>query len=99
MPRARSQPQTSLDEHVVEDAELERALEERETLKARAAKARKAYTEADEWAKGMLGRHDLDEAPLRVGRFVVSALELPGRAVAFETSPSRRITIAVRDDG
>jgi hypothetical protein len=93
--RQRAQPQLALDEEVVDDELLEQALEKRERAKNYAAAARKKFAEADETAKGHLGRHELGEKPLRVGRFVIVARELEGRAVSFETSPSRRVSIRV----
>jgi hypothetical protein len=92
-------PQTTIDEKVVENDKLEQALEEREKLKAKAGKARKDYAEADEWAKGLIGELRLDDgAAVRVGRFRVSRTAVAGRSVAFETQPSSRLTISLLDD-
>lgn len=95
---ARPQPQTALDEHVIEDELLEKALEAREGAKANALAARKAYGKAHDAVKGHLERHDLSEGPLRVGRFVVTARELEGRSVAFDVEPSTRVSIRVAKD-
>lgn len=91
-------PQLAIDERVIEDAELEDALERREKAKAKAAAARKAFATVQDEAKGLLGRHELGEAPVRVGRFVVTARALPARSVAFDTDPSTRISIRVAKD-
>jgi hypothetical protein len=92
----RLNPQTSLYEREVENEQLERALEEREKLKARVAKARKSYAEADEWAKGLLGEVQLgDGATVRVGRFLLTRRAVAARSVAFETQPASRLTISL----
>lgn len=98
-PRAVPDPQTSLYEREVENDQLEAALEEREKLKAKAGKATKDYREADEWAKGLVGEIRLDDGDtVRVGRFVLTRTAVAGRAVAFETAPSSRLTIGLLPD-
>jgi hypothetical protein len=89
------QPQTTIDERVVQNDELEQALEQRQTLKVKAGEARKAYTEADEQAKALARELDLADGPVRVGRFVLTEHDVPGRSVAFDTDPSTRLTIRV----
>jgi hypothetical protein len=92
-------PQQALDETLVDDAQLERALEEREKFKGKAAKARKDYAEADELAKGLATALEIsDGQSVRVGRFRLSRRSIPSRAVSFETAPSSRLTIGVIDD-
>jgi len=90
--------QTSLEETVVEDADLESALERREKAKERAAAARKTFTEADDAAKALAREHTLDDGPIRVGRFVLTERHLAGRSVAFDTEPTTRISIRVSGD-
>lgn len=89
---ARVDPQTSLYEVTIENPELEAALEDREKLRQRAAKARSAYAEADEVAKGLAATL-VDDAPVRVGRFVLTRRRVPPRSIAFETEGSTRLTI------
>lgn len=60
-------PQLQLDEKVLHRPELEDLLEERSKLKERLGKARKAYRETDEQAKGTILEMDLSH-PVRIGR-------------------------------
>lgn len=93
-------PQISIAEQVVEDDELEAALEARERAKVAAGAAQKTYREHDETAKAMIRELELEPGALvRCGRFVVATTEVAARAVAFETSPTTRITIAAGDGG
>ena len=93
-----AQPQTAIGEHVVEDAELEAALEAREQAKAAASEARKTFAAADEAAKGRIHELDLGEGRARCGRFVIAERDLPARSVAFDTEASTRVTIRVAKD-
>jgi hypothetical protein len=94
-----AQPQTALDELVVDDELLEKALETRERARLKALDARKAYTKANDAARAHLERHELvADRPLRVGRFVVTLAELGGRHVAFDVDPSERVSIRVAKD-
>jgi len=94
---ARPEPQTALDEVVVDDANIEAALEQRERAKGVASNSRKAYENADAQARGFLQalERQLGEGPVRVGRFVVELKRREARAVAFETDASSRVSIRV----
>jgi hypothetical protein len=95
----RPTPQTSLDETVVEHAELAEALEARERLKDRRSKLNRDYQEADEHAKTLVGQLDLaDGDTVRVGRFRISRTAVAGRTVAFETGERSRLTISMLDE-
>jgi hypothetical protein len=86
--------QLATDERGIENDDLETALEEREKLKAQAGAVAKRYREADERAKGMLAEFQLTDGEVaRCGRFRIAKRAIPGRAVAFETSPTSRIAI------
>lgn len=89
------QPQTALDELVVDDPELEKALEKREAAKAARRTASKAFDEADVVARASLGELEaqLGEGPVRVGRFVLELRESAPKAVSFETEAKTRIAI------
>jgi hypothetical protein len=92
------EPQTSLYETTIENAELEAALEAREVSKAAAGAARKAYTEADEHTKALVEPLDLGNgAPVRVGRFVLTRRPVAARSVSFDTEPTTRLTIRTLD--
>lgn len=91
--------QTALDERVVENAELERALEDREIAKGAAGEARKKFTTLDDLAKGKVNDLNLqDGEAVRIGRFRVAYRKVPAKSVAFETEPSERLTISTPKD-
>ncbi len=82
----KDQPQTSIYEKTIEDTALEQTLENRESLRQAASEARAFFTEADEKAKAAIAGLDLgNEAPVRVGRFVLTRKMRPSRSVSFET--------------
>lgn len=91
-------PQASIYETTIENAELEEALEEREKAKTRATAERKKFRERDEAAKALVATLDLADAPVRVGRFLLTQSEVAGRSVAFETEPSTRLRIRLLED-
>jgi len=94
----KARPQLQLDEKVLHRPELEELLDERGKLKERVGKARKAYREADEQARGIILEMDLAH-PVRVGRWQLSKEDRPGRSVAFETGPRTAVRIrAVVED-
>lgn len=87
-------PQTTLYETVIDNPDVEAALEKREKLKQRSKALAKDYRQADAAAKEALNQLDLGaDAPVRIGRFVVSMRQLEGRVVSFETGPSTRLNI------
>lgn len=96
MAQLRSVPQTAMDEQVIEDSDVEEALEERERRKETLGATRKEYDEANEAAKAQITKLELPDGGIaRVGRFRVTREAIPGRSVSFETKPSSRIRIAV----
>lgn len=88
-------PQVAIGEQIVEDADLEKALEDRQAAKERAGAAGKAYREADGVARGKLGELVEGDVPVRVGRFVVYKSDVAARSVSFETDPTSRLNIRV----
>lgn len=90
-----AQPQIALAERIVEDAELEAALEAREQAKDAAGKARKTFTEADDAAKARIRDLELGDTAARCGRFVIAESSVAGRSVAFDTDPTTRLSIRV----
>lgn len=96
---AAPEPQTSIYETTLDDPDLEEALEERQKLKDAFSTARALYEEANEKAKGRLGDIDLGmDAPVRVGRFLVTRRMSKPRAVSFETNSKVQLRIAVLDE-
>ena|SRR5437867_8524554 len=91
----RSVPQLALDETVVSDEKLEAALESRQRSKDELAGARAEFRTVDEAAKSLIGQLELDEGPVRVGRFRITRTVLRGRAVSFETADRSRVQIAL----
>jgi hypothetical protein len=94
----RSVPQLALDETTVTDADLEAALESRQRSKEEAASARGEFTTADNVAKALIERLELDEGPVRIGRFRITRSVLKGRSVTFETQDKPRVQIALVED-
>jgi hypothetical protein len=87
--------QTALDERVIEDAELEKVLEDRQVAKGNAGEARKKYGTLDELAKGKIADLQLEDGDaVRIGRFRISQSAVAPREVAFETNATSRLTIS-----
>lgn len=89
--------QLALEEVVVDDPDLEAALEARQAAREKALAARKAFEGADEGARAV-AQVQLDAAeglPVRCGRFVLAERETPGRDVAFVVDPKTRVSIRV----
>jgi hypothetical protein len=100
MAQLRAVPQTAMDEQVIDDAEIEKALEEREKRKASLAAVRKVYEGAHEAAIAEIAKLELPEGgAARVGRFRVAKSAIPARSVTFDTKASSRIRISVADEG
>jgi hypothetical protein len=90
----KSKSQTSLEERLIDSADLEEALEEREKRNNSAKELRRQFREADERAKGLLAEHELQDGDtVRCGRFLITKAPVPGRTVSFETTPSSRVRI------
>lgn len=88
------QDQAALDERVVEDADLEAALEARAAAKEKASFANKTAKEKDEQAKAALEELGIEEgAVVRVGRFRVEKRAVKPRSVSFETAASSQLRI------
>ena len=88
-------PQIRIGELIVENDELEQALEKRQDMKERAGAAGKAYREADVVARAELEKLVDGDEPVRVGRFIVSKSDVAARSVSFETDPTSRLNIRV----
>lgn len=92
-------PQDGLFDREVEDGDLIAALEKREKAKDAKKAVTAKYREAHDKVTGMLAGFELgDEEIVRVGRFRIKMSRVEGRSVAFDTSPSRRMTISLLDD-
>ncbi|HEY7620307.1 MAG TPA: hypothetical protein VH834_11070 [Solirubrobacteraceae bacterium] len=92
-------PQASLYEATIENAELEQALEDRERQRNAVAASRKRFREIDDRTKLLVADLDLgDDAPVRVGRFLITRTAVAARSVAFDTEPTTRLTIRTLED-
>lgn len=91
-------PQDGLFDQVIENGDLEQALEDREKVKASRAALNAKFKEADDAAKGIIATLNLEtDAVVRVGRFRLSLSSVEGRSVAFDTEPTERLSITVTD--
>lgn len=105
MPRVKADNQLGMDEKVIQDPEVEQALEERQTAKDEMAQYRLAYKNADKRAKSMIERLEMpdpenEEAPLvvRVARFRITKKLMKGRTVSFATEDRVQLTIGLADE-
>lgn len=78
---------------VINDADLERQLVDRQRRKETLARYRKAYKETDDAVKARIRTLGV-QGSVRCGGFQITVAETAGRAVSFETQPSTRIRIA-----
>ncbi len=100
MPKLAAVPQQGFDEQVIEDAEVESALEEREKRKASLSAVRKVYDGAHEAAVAEIAKLELPEGgAARVGRFRITKTAIAARSVTFEAKATSRIRIATVGDG
>lgn len=96
LPSLRTVPQTGFDEQVIEDADIEAALEERAKAKNSLDAVRKIYDERHEKAIGEIGKLELPEGgAARVGRFRITRRSIPAGHREFDTKASSRISIGV----
>lgn len=99
--------QQGLFDVVLENEQLEAALDRRQKAKERLKNPQKSYKEADDAAKGMIS--GLEEygwvdpegdqpCRIRCGRYVIRVAPSKSRSVSFTTEPSRRTTISLLGD-
>jgi hypothetical protein len=85
--------QVALDETVIEDADLEQALERRQAQRDTVARASAKLRELDGVAKGHIARVVPDDVIGRVGRFRIERRAVPERHVEFDAKPGVRVRI------
>lgn len=91
---AAPEPQLTVDEKVVEDPELEAALDKREDARAAKAEATGAFKVADTVVKAMLDGLELEAGkPVRVAGYLIERRTVAGRDVNFSTEPTSRLWI------
>lgn len=87
------QPQQSLYETTIEDAELEQLLDDRAKAKDAASKANKRARRLDEAARAKLETLDLADAPVRIGNYLVAYRPVAARQVNFTAEATSRLVI------
>ena len=80
--------QIHMEETIIEDADLEKLLDDRQECKSSVAEFRKL----DKQAKAKIQTID-KPMPLRVGRYIITRQTVQAKSVAFETDAGSRITI------
>lgn len=86
--------QTALDEVVVEDADLEKLLNDRLLAHGAKGEATKKFKTLHDAAMGRIQSIGLEDGQAaRVGRFRVSKTAVAARSVSFDTAPTSRLTI------
>ncbi len=90
----KQQEQASFEEELLEDADLEAVLNQRQTLKEAAATAHGAFVDKDEEARGRVAGFELPTGKvLRCGAFRLSTTSVPAGHRSFDTKPRTRISI------
>jgi hypothetical protein len=96
MAQLRSVEQLGFDEQVVDDPDIEAALEERERRRSSLNAVRKTYDEAHEAAIAEIAKLELPEGgAARVGQFRITRRSVPAGHREFDTKASSRIYIGV----
>lgn len=93
-------PQLKLSgENIIEDEDFIHDLRDRERKRGTLKSSRKAYTQVHKAVMGRLEAMSLAPGEYRAGEFTIEVSERPGRAVSFETEPSRTIKIRAPLEG
>lgn len=90
--------QTSIYETTLDNPDLEQLLERRQKAKDERSKTAAKFKEVDDLCKFKVTELDLGDAPVRVGRFVLTPKTIKARSVSFETEESHRVQISLLDD-
>jgi len=90
--------QLGMDEEILEDMELEEALEKRSEYRDQLAGPQVAYKEADDRAKALIEERLEIGDVARVGRFRVTREMKPGRDVSFTTEAKAGVSITASDE-
>ncbi|HWC39645.1 MAG TPA: hypothetical protein VG476_14000, partial [Acidimicrobiales bacterium] len=91
--RTKTQDQLSFDEKVIDDPDLEDALEAREKLKGQRAALNAKFKEAHEAAVGLIDELAVSEDQVvRCGRFRLTKSHVDARHVEFDADASERLT-------
>jgi hypothetical protein len=87
--------QFAFDEKVIEDPDLEEALEDREKVKAQRSALNAKFKEQHDHALDLIDELDIpEETVVRCGRFRLTKSKVAARSVEFTTSPTERLNIS-----
>lgn len=86
--KTRARAQSSMDEAILDEPELEKMLDERQELKESIS----AYNKLSKEVKAKLQAISAP-SPFRIGRFVIKRESVPARSISFETEASIRFSI------
>jgi hypothetical protein len=97
--------QLGMDERVIQDPDIEQALEERQRAKDERAEKNLAVKNATEKVKSLIGRLEMpdpsdEEKPIvvRVGRFRITKRFVKGKTVSFVTEDRVRMSFGLADE-
>lgn len=94
-----AQPQTALDEKVIDDSELEKALDDRERAKGAKAEATSVFKTKDDVVKGKLDDLGLEVGQVaRIGRFRIEKRQTESSHVEFERGGGEKLSIKLAQD-
>lgn len=96
--RIEETPQDGLFDTVIENDLLDKALEKRQGLKEKVAKANADLKKADEAARAMLPDLEVDQVA-RCGRFRIKTVRRSGGHTEFDTEPKIVTSIGLFDAG
>lgn len=97
---ARPVDQIAMDEQVIDDPVVEKALDKRQQAKLAKEAPVAAYREADEVAKEAIKRLELpDGGVARVGRYRITKTFVNGRDVSFSTAGRSQVRIGLVEEG
>lgn len=89
----KTRSQVHMDDNIVNDAELEKMLEDRQELKQTVGE----YRKVDKSVKARI-KSITTPTPYRVGRFIISKRDVSAKSVSFETQASFSFTIKLIGD-
>lgn len=94
---ATEQGQTSIYETTIDNPELADLLDRRQKARDDRAKQNAKVKELDDLVRFKITELDLGDAPVRIGRFLLTPKERAARSVSFETEAKRFVQISLLD--
>lgn len=93
MARAKQQAQISMEEDPLEDPELSRMLDDRESAKEEMRPYRMKYIGYDKAIKSKIETLELQDGTYRCGGFIIKVTSGEGKHIEFDRLSSRRVSI------